>query len=665
MKILPYSHFAKVVVFAAACFLFSCQRDQNAFIQKPVKSILILEDCQNQYSIENILEKDLDSEFVTLPDEHGLSEECVTYWLKVTFRSDLIGEELVLPLRHVDILNVYSEHSSLGFVTATSGENINFAQRQIPFGELPVVSFKVPESGTVYFQLIGTSYYSRSFRSISALKFEFKESFLNTIDQSRYFHGIFLGVMVAMMIYNLFIYFVYKDSMYLVYTVFMFSQTIYHLSITGFLREFFFPNLPLLAKYAPFFIAGLSLICFIWFSQVYLVAKKYAPKLNLALNILTLFIILTTSIGFFYKIQLANSILLLSGVVMISIAFAIAIVAYRKKYRPAIFFLIASVLAYFGYFLFTMSRLGFIPSVFVTRYSFQILVAVQSLLFALGLGDRMNRIKKELAINKIRQANLKREKEAELKRVLERQNEVLEKKVIERTSELEEKNRIVEQDREIILEERQKSDKLLRNILPDSIASRLKSGEEMIADHFDEVSVFFSDIVGFTHLSKSMKPNDLVNLLNELFSEFDALADLHGLEKIKTIGDAYMCVSGLPIPAQDHATKMASFAIDIVDKIQELNKKNNAKLAVRIGVHSGPVVAGVIGHRKFAYDLWGETVNIASRLETQGVSMKIYCSEEFKNLVGAPFEFDPIGKIELKGIGPKKVFHMRASKINE
>ncbi len=591
-------------------------------------------------------------------DDIEIGEEVETVWLEIRTNPDLVGEEYVFAMRHIDSLYLYSDLGN-GFALADlSGEDIKMRDRKLMFGERPALVFEVPPSGLVYLRLVCSSLYSRSFRSLDYITIEPLEVFQDRIEKARYFHGVFLGVMIAMIIYNLFIYFIYRDSMYLVYTVFMVTQTFYHLSITGFLRELILPNQPFLAKYAPFVIAGISLMSYIWFSQVYLVAKQYAPRINKLLNGLYVIITATTIIGLFYKIEAANSILLVCGLLVVAFPFVIAIIAYRQKYRPAFFFLIASVLSYVGYYLFTMYRFDLVPNVFVTRYSFQMMFAAQSLLFALGLGDRMNRIKKELALGKIKQAELKQEKERALKEVLEKQNIELENKVAERTKELVEKSKIVERDKEIIQKEQQKSDSLLLNILPESIAERLKGGESMIADQFDEVSVYFSDIVGFTTLSNQMKPDDLISLLNDVFSEFDKLASKHGLEKIKTIGDAYMCVSGLPIPLEDHALRMARFAIDAHNSLAELSKKTGHEVRFRMGIHTGPVVAGVIGNSKFAYDLWGETVNVASRLETHGESMKIFCSKEFKSKVEKEFQFKALGEIELKGMGKREVFEL-------
>ena len=211
-------------------------------------------------------------------------------------------------------------------------------------------------------------------------------------------------------------------------------------------------------------------------------------------------------------------------------------------------------------------------------------------------------------------------------------------------------------------EERARSERLLLNILPAPIAERLKASEESIAEHSEGVTVLFADIVGFTPLSARKTPQALVELLNRIFSEFDALADAHGLEKIKTIGDAYMAVAGLPDPWPDHAARAARMALAMLDATARVAAETGEKLALRIGLHSGPVVAGVIGRRKFTYDMWGDTVNTASRMESHGLPGTIHCSEATALLLQGAFQLRARGAMEIKGKGEMHTFLLTDAK---
>ncbi len=199
--------------------------------------------------------------------------------------------------------------------------------------------------------------------------------------------------------------------------------------------------------------------------------------------------------------------------------------------------------------------------------------------------------------------------------------------------------------------EREKAEQLLLNILPQPIANRLKKEERTIADSFNEATVLFADIVGFTNLSAHTPPVELVNLLNQIFSAFDRLAEQHGLEKIKTIGDAYMVVGGIPTPGSDRAQAVAEMALDMLKAIQQFNALNHAEFNMRIGINTGPVVAGVIGLKKFIYDLWGDTVNIASRMESQGIPGCIQVTDATYERLKDKYEFEQRGVIQVKGKG--------------
>ena len=202
-----------------------------------------------------------------------------------------------------------------------------------------------------------------------------------------------------------------------------------------------------------------------------------------------------------------------------------------------------------------------------------------------------------------------------------------------------------------LVEEQARSERLLLNVLPAPIAERLKAGEPTIADAFDDVTVAFADLVGFTELAAQMSPEELVRLLNEAFSRFDDLADHYGVEKIKTIGDAYMVAAGIPTPRPDHATAVAEMALAMRTEIEGLAAETGLDLHLRIGVDSGPVVAGVIGHRKFAYDLWGDIVNTAARMEAHGIPGEIQFTHRARQGLEGSFEFTDRGEIQVKGKG--------------
>ncbi len=202
--------------------------------------------------------------------------------------------------------------------------------------------------------------------------------------------------------------------------------------------------------------------------------------------------------------------------------------------------------------------------------------------------------------------------------------------------------------------EQQKSESLLLNVLPEAIANRLKNGERTIVDSFSNVSVIFVDIVGFTELASRANPRQIVALLNDIFTSFDRIADKHGLEKIKTIGDAYMAAAGIPEPQADHAERTILFAGEIKNEMNNFKFLDDTAIDFRIGIDCGSVVAGIIGEKKFIYDLWSDTVNTASRMESTGVPGKIQVTENFKNALevcNGKWSFVPREAFQVKGKG--------------
>jgi guanylate cyclase len=203
----------------------------------------------------------------------------------------------------------------------------------------------------------------------------------------------------------------------------------------------------------------------------------------------------------------------------------------------------------------------------------------------------------------------------------------------------------------VIAAERERSERLLLNVLPEPIAERLKSGESVIADGVSEVGVLFADIAGFTPLSETMGPQEVVRLLDQAFTVFDGLTEEYRLEKIKTIGDAYMAASGLLQPSPQHAEDLAEMALAMQREVRRLGG-----LQLRIGIDIGPVVAGVIGRSKFIYDLWGDTVNTASRMESHGIPGAIQVTERAYTRLAPAFELEDRGLIEVKGKGPMRTY---------
>ncbi|WP_231632467.1 adenylate/guanylate cyclase domain-containing protein [Mangrovimonas sp. TPBH4] len=220
------------------------------------------------------------------------------------------------------------------------------------------------------------------------------------------------------------------------------------------------------------------------------------------------------------------------------------------------------------------------------------------------------------------------------------------------------RNAFIQKTKRIIEKEKQRSDQLLLNILPEETAKELKEHGKVTSHRFDSVSVLFTDFVGFTKYSENLTPEALVEAVDFYFSKFDEIIERYGLEKIKTIGDAYMCVGGLPFEIEDHAKKIVKAAIEIVTFVEEISKNQHTEknFIIRVGIHTGSVVAGVVGRKKFAYDVWGDTVNIASRMESNSEEGRINISAITHQLIQDEFECEYRGEIDVKNKGMMKMY---------
>ena len=242
-----------------------------------------------------------------------------------------------------------------------------------------------------------------------------------------------------------------------------------------------------------------------------------------------------------------------------------------------------------------------------------------------------------------------------LQRHLEESNESLQQEIVERKR----TEKALHAYSEKLEAAEKETWRLLLNVLPESVAGKLKNTTGVIAESFPNVSVLFADIVNFTELSTQHGPEGLVKILNELFSAFDTLVEQHALEKIKTIGDSYMVVGGAPTPRPDHAQAIADLALEMLEAVAHYNEKNQTDYSIRVGINSGPVVAGVIGTKKFSYDLWGDTVNVASRMESHGVASQVQVSERTYELLRDQYVFEDRGEIKIKGKQFMKAFLLK------
>ena len=462
-----------------------------------------------------------------------------------------------------------------------------------------------------------------------------------------YFDGIVFGILFGLSLYNLGVAWSTRDRAYLLYSIYLLAIAV---SLMGLmspsaskLNQFFLTNHPWVAAWMKRLADPIAWIVLLLFSRDFLETRRHLPVLD------KLFLILAVTLGiefvmFVFGWAMAferhfpwlsaapNHFVAIIGVVA-------GVLRYRQGFVPAKYFVAAQALLSLGLLLRVYEDIGwnaldFLPnSPFWNYIKFNQLwvgAAAEAILFSMGLSHRINVLRQTVA----RQAL---EAEQERRRTAIENSERLEVEVAERTQEL----RV----------EKENASRLLHNILPEDIATELIANGSTQPQRYEEVSVLFTDFLGFTNAVASLPAKKVVEELNDIFQHFDDIIDACGIEKIKTIGDSYMIVGGLPKPLPDHAERCVDAAFSMLAYLDERNRNSALKWQMRAGIHSGAVIAGVVGKRKFTYDVWGDTVNIANRMESAAEAGRVNVSAYTYDLIKSRYKAEYRGKLDAKGKG--------------
>ena len=477
-----------------------------------------------------------------------------------------------------------------------------------------------------------------------------KNNYIEQFTGYQLFWGIFVGIMLFALIYNLFVYFSLRDRTYLFYCFYVLMALLFYMALQGHSFMYLWPNTPRMNAMAPVLVclANLGVLRFTF--DFLDISRKQKVIFWIGWILFGLFI-LAGLVAVFGPYELGVVFAQLLSMVITIYIITVGVHAWIRKVPNAKFFLAAWVQFMILMAIYLMADNGVLPANKFTQHSMFVGAALEALILSLALANRINYLRKDNEQKQLEIIHQLEEKEG----IQRRANEELEQKVVERTAQ------VVKQKNEAV-RQRNRSDQLLLNILPEETAEELKSEGTATAKRFDEVTVMFTDIAGFTHKAEQLSPEKLVSAVNEIFTEFDQIIDKYGIEKIKTIGDSYMAASGLPTAEKSHALKMVNAAIEIqnymVSRASGLKEKGKNPFEIRLGIHSGPVVAGVVGFKKFAYDIWGTTVNVASRLENAGEVNKINISHQTYNLVKDHFQCVPRGDIGVKGLGAVPMYYV-------
>jgi class 3 adenylate cyclase len=564
-----------------------------------------------------------------------------TVWMRFSVTSNTEKElylEVNAPL--LSVLEVYESKGDTSKILFSGGSVRPFKERPI-ITENWLLDLHITEGvpSTIYIK--GQSFYP--FQVPIALSS--KNKLIENKQLHYLFWGIYMGIMLFAFIYNFFIYLSVRERSYLYYLLYILSSVAFYLGLEGFGFQFLWSNSPGFNPLIPVLVSFTNSIITLFTLRFLRINKDQKILYYWAWAIIIIFILITIlNLAGIYVLALALS-QMFSLVACIYFIVA-GIISLKRKVPTAKYFLIGWSAFLIMVIMFILALNNVVPSNFFTTHGIFIGHMTEVVLLSFALADRINVLKTE---------NEKKQKEIiihleENQQLQTKVNRELEQKVTERTAE--------------VVAQKERSDELLLNILPAEVAEELKEKGSAEAKMINQVTVLFTDIKGFTNLSEKLSAQQLVSELNYCFSAFDNIMQAHGIEKIKTIGDSYMAAGGLPTPNKTHAVDVVKACREIQKFMGEYKKSkmsaDKTYFEMRIGVNTGSVVAGIVGLKKFAYDIWGDTVNIASRMESNGEIGKINISQSTYDMVKDQFHCVHRGKITVKGKGELDMYFVES-----
>ncbi len=615
------------------------------------KKITVLADPAGKLTIEQVGEAT--APFVKPP----ISAEEITkhhvYWLRFRLSNPDASPRLVLinagPWNDARLFTLDPNEGKQVYREQHSGLLVPATKRPVHlayYGQMPVF-FEValpPSSDTTFYLRLESDYrFARPSFDVSAM-----DSLISrTMERDHIlYQGVFLGAVLALLLYNLMLFLRIRDTSYAYYVVFLAGSWLIWGSTYNLTLEYLWPSWPIWDLYVPHLAEEAIVVGILQFTRKYLDTPQTLPRFDTALRLMLWSQVLVLIASTILHREDLEQLLYLSVATSFLLALIAAVSAAWISHPLAKYFLVANIFNSVSHLILFAGAFGLIPTNNFTSHVGEFGVVIDGILLSLGLAYRIRRLSDDLAEQRLAEARLERFREEERRELIEQQKLELERRVIERTADL--------------IQERERTEKLLLNILPAAVAEELKATGRTEPRRFEETSILFTDFADFTSTVGTIPAKRMVEELNEIFAGFDDIVDRHSVEKIKTIGDAYMAAAGLPVQTSDHAIRCVRAALDMIKFIDLRNQHASIKWGLRVGIHSGPVVAGIVGKRKYAYDIWGDTVNIASRMESAGEVGRVNLSAYTYDLVRSEFKCEYRGKIGAKGKGEVDMYFVLA-----
>ncbi len=607
------------------------------------KLIDIYEDKSGCLKLEEILLPEYQSKFKRSErDVPNLGSTKSALWCRFALQKKAGSQWFIrMDNAYLDTFQLFVQTGS-GFKKKESGRDYSYTAREIKSVNI-IFPLNLPKDSLTYVYVRAKHYIIHVPLEIGQIT-----PMLNAEGEYNFYYGIFFGIVGIMLIMNLIMYFSMRDISLIYYIFYTACFGLYTFITKGYESQLLPDSFLWLNPYAPLAIYANGFFVPL-FGITFLKAKETSPLFYKICIGFVIYMVITILIYLFGMPALASQSIVIWSIIVALLNLVFGIIIYKNGYKPARFFAIAYSFTILSFIAFTLETNGIISSNFFSQNSLQFSTIWEIIFFTVAIGDKANilRIEKE----KAQQEVIKSVMENEL--ILQNQNVILEQKVNDRTHELE--------------IEKIKSEDLLLNILPAEVAEEIKKNGHSKAKTFSMVTVMFTDFKDFTLVSEKVSAELLVAEIDYCFSAFDKIIQNYNIEKIKTSGDAYICVGGLPNLTLTHAADIVNAAIEIRNFIGDRKKEKESKeeiaFEIRIGIHTGPVVAGVVGLKKFAYDIWGDTVNLASRMESLSDAGKINISGSTYKLVKERFSCHYRGQIEAKNKGMVDMYFVEASNV--
>lgn len=540
-----------------------------------------------------------------------LNEDCNVYWAQFSFvNQSNIGGNWLIDMEKWTQIEIYK--GDFNTAPTLSGHLVPFRQKDFPYANYNLISFELKAHDTLNFLVKLEK--SKAYFAVPQ-QFDFKVSstinFYEEQTQKRLLLGLFLGFYLIMFAHNLFIYLSTKDRYYIHYLIILAALLCLTLHNSGYTLGLmkFFDDYCLWHPKMQFILSAILGVNMILFTRKFLHLKKEFPTIDNILKVLLILVVLMPLPSFFGNAVINEMISGLLGTLTMVVIMVTAIRSFLRKFPSSNYFVVGYGAFTLGIITLLLSFMGVLPEKVQEYYPMNIGSSIEMIFFSIALGNRINLLSRD---NEEKQKEIIHQlrKNEELQTKVNRE---LEEKVLERTEEIRFQKEIIEQEKE-------KSDALLLNILPASTANELKDQGYSEPKQIEEATVLFTDVVGFTKIGKKLSAAELVVELDYYFKGIDEIITKYNLEKIKTIGDSYMALGGAPEKTDNFIENTVLAAKEMLSFVQNWNLAkagtNKDLWEIRLGIHVGPIVAGVVGKKKFTFDIWGDTVNIASRMES-------------------------------------------------